>query len=430
MINHNFFTRLFSFVTVLLCTLAARSQTIGPSTSEVRFSYTTTFEIPVGADEDDSETRANFHASHVFGIFHSPTLVQKYVGRNAVIGGIGAPRTQMRIRILSETEKDGKIVIRYSNSGKMILHKKAADKILKDGGIVLPLPNDPYEIYDEKCTDDHYTSFGDYWYFYDPYRPGCTHLSREPMAKPVMIKMTELEYKKIERTAKLPLLRGNNGNGDLFQFYIINGYEEDGSDRNDPGRLNFKELENDLRRRGFAISKKRPNTKIPMNIYTKMIELDNGKTIEVEINHLLVDTGIGTKSAVFAKFLKDAVAEADVIVYGGHSGLGANLDIPSLEYKAGAPFEFNPNKRQLFYFDSCASYSYYLEHFAVEKTKAKIDILSNGLSSYFHTSQSVLSKLLDRLLSEKSEDVEWMTILKEMESPLEGDSYLLNVGGI
>jgi hypothetical protein len=428
--NTILFTRLLSFVTLCLFASLSKSQTLGPSTTEVRFSYSTTFEIPIGADEDDNETRANFHASHLFGIFHSPTLVKKYIGPKAVIGGIGAPRTQMKIRILSASEKNGKVVIRYSNSGKMLLHKKAADKILKNGGLVLPLPNNPYEIYDEKCTDEIYNSFGDFWYFYDPYRPGCTHLSQEPMAVPVKIKMTELEYKKIERTAKLPWLRGNNGNGDLFQFYIINGYEDDGSKRNDPGRINFKELEIDLIRRGFTISKKRPNTKIPMNIYSKMIQLDNGKTIEVEINHLLVDTGIGTKSAVFAKFLKEAVAEADVIIYGGHSGLGANLDIPSLEEKAGGPFKFNSNKRQLFYFDSCASYSYYLEHFAVEKTKAKIDIISNGLSSYFHTSQSVLSKLLDRLFSEKTEDVEWLTILNEMESPLEGDSYLLNVGGI
>ena len=28
---------------------------------------------------------------------------------------------------------------------------------------------------------------------------------------------------------------------------------------------------------------------------------------------------------------------SDVIIYSGHSGLGGNLDIPSLEEKAGAP---------------------------------------------------------------------------------------------
>lgn len=429
LMSYNFFTKMFSILSVFFSASLAHSQIMGPSVTEVKYSYTATFEQADDADEDDDITRAEFHASHMFGIFHSPTLISKYVGPRSVIGGVGAPRSQMRVRVLSSTSVDGVTTIKYSNSGKMILHKKAAEKILKTGILTLPLPTNPYEIYDAKCTDEYYQEFGDYWYFYDPYRRGCTHLSKEPLATMVNLKITPAEYKKIELSPKLPLLRGNNGNGDLFQIYVINGYEEDGSSQDDPGYLNFIELRESLKDRGFTVSTKRPKTKIPMNIYSKFVELDNGKTIEIEINHLLVDTAIGTKSAVFAKFFKEAVAEADVIVYGGHSGLGANLDIPSLEAKAGA-FEFNKAKRQLFYFDSCSSYSYYLEHFSVEKTKAKIDIISNGLSSYFHTSNSVLVTLLDHLFSEKSEDVPWETILKDMEKPLKGDSYLLNVGGI
>ena len=427
--TYNFFTKMFIGLSVLIYAGLAKAQIIGPSVSEVKFSYTATFQQAEDADQDDDLTRAQFHASHIFGIFHSPTMVSKYVGPSAVIGGVGAPRSQMRIRVLSSKTEDGVTTIRYSNSGKMILHKKAAAKALKDGVLTLPMPANPYEIYDAKCTDEYYQDFGDYWYFYDPFRRGCSYLSKEPMATMVDLKITRTEYKKLELTSKLPLIRGNNGNGDLFQIYIIYGYAEDGSSQDDPGYINFNEVRDMLIERGFKVSSKRPRTKIPMNIYSKFIELDNGKTIEVEINHLLVDTAIGTRSKVFAKFFKEAVAEADVLIYGGHSGLGGNLDIPSLEEKAGA-FEFNPAKRQLFYFNSCSSYSYYLEHFSVEKTKAKLDIMTNGLSSYFHTSNAVLDKLLNYLLSEKSEDVPWEKILKDMEKPLEGDSYLLNVGGI
>lgn len=429
MSNHFFITKLTMLLTLLLMSFSVKAQIMGPSVTEVKFSYSTTFQIPADADEDDDETRANFHASHMFGIFASPTMISKFVGADAVVGGLGGPRTQMKIRILSSKTEDGITTISYSNSGKMILHKKAAAKMLRTGTLVLPLPTNPYEIYEKKCTDDHYQEFGDYWYFYDPYRKGCEHLSRAPMATLVNIKIVEAEYKKMDQTPKLPQLRGDNGNGDLFQIYMINGYEEDGTDKKDPGYENFKEIKQMLLAQGFEVSTKRPKTLMPLNIYTKMIELDNGKTIEVEINHLLIDTGIGTRSTTFAKFFKEAVAEADVIIYGGHSGLGANLDIPSLEEKAGK-FQFNASKKQLFFFDSCSSYSYYLEHFAVEKTKAKIDIITNGLSSYFHTSTAVLGALLDNLLSEKSEDVPWIDILSDMESVLDGDSYLLNVGGI
>lgn len=421
-------TRLLTIFTLFLISFETKAQILSPSATEVKFSYTATFQAPEDNEYGSDEDLANFHASHIFGLFASPTMISKYISRNSHTGGLGGPRTQMNIRILSSKTDNGTVTVRYSNSGKMILNNKAAEKILAAGSISLPMPTNPYEIYDEKCTDAHYTSFGDYWYFYDVFRRGCEHLSRAPLATHVNIKITPTTYKKLETSPKLPLLRGNNGNGNLFSIYIINGYESE-HNKADPGYQNFIEVRDEFAMRGFDVTKKRQNTTIPLNIYTKTIELDNGKTMEVEVKHLLVETGIEARSKTFAKFFKEAVTEADVIIYGGHSGLGANLDIPSLEEKAGK-FVFNPAKKQIFFFDSCSSYSYYLEHFAVEKTKAKIDIITNGLSSYFHTSTPILFKLLDHLFTTDSRDVEWMTILKDMEKPIKGNTYLLNVGGI
>jgi hypothetical protein len=426
---HFFFTRLSIVLTMLFAGLSLNAQILGPSVTEVKYSYTTTFQAPEDNDLGDDEALANFHASHIFGIFTSPTIISKLIGPNSVTGGVGAPRTQMKIKILSSEVADGLVTIKYSNSGKMILNEKAAKKLIAKGTLNLPLPTNPYEIYNEKCTDQHYNSFGDFWYFYDPFRTGCEYLSQEPMATKVEIKITENEYKKLDLTPKLPQLRGDNTNGDLFSIYIISGYYEDGSDKEDPGFENFAEIRNTFEDMGFKVKSRGINTNKPLNIYTKSIKLDNGNVIDVEVKHLLIDTGIETKSKVFAKFFKEAVEQGDLIVYGGHSGLGANLDIPSLEQKAGA-FKFDPKKKQIFFFDSCSSYSYYLEHFAAEKTKSKIDIITNGLSSYFHTSGGVLFALMDRMLSEKSADVQWIDILNDMENTLDGDTYLLNVGGI
>lgn len=429
MIRSLLITRLSMLLTLFLVGVTAHGQILGPSVTEVKYSYTTTFQAPENNEEGSDEELAMLHASHIFGIFASPTMISKYVGKNAVTGGLGGPRKQMKIRILSSEVAAGVITIKYSNSGKMILNEKAAHKIIAKGSLDLPMPTNPYEIYNEKCTDEHYTSFGDFWYFYDPFRKGCEYLSKDPMATLVNIKISPAEYKKMDLTPKLPALRGDNGNGNLFSIYIISGYYEDSSSKKDPGYENFKEIRAGFMELGFEISSKRPKTTMPLNIYTKTIELDNGKVIEVEINHLLVETDIGTRSKVFAKFFKEAVEEADVIVYGGHSGLGANLDIPSLEEKAGT-FKFNTAKKQIFFFDSCSSYSYYLEHFAIEKTKAKIDIISYGLSSYFETSTPVLFTFLDYVLKTDSQDVPWINILSDMETVLDGNTYLLNVGGI
>jgi hypothetical protein len=427
--THFFFTRLSIILTLLLVVLNLNAQILGPSVTEVKFSYTTTFQVPENNNLQDDEALANFHASHIFGIFTSPTMISKLVGPHSVTGGVGGPRTQMKIKILSSEVEDGLVKIKYSNSGKMVLNSKAAKKLIAKGSLDLPLPTNPYEIYDEKCTDKHYNSFGDFWYFYDPFRKGCEYLGKEPMATKVNIKILENEYKKLDLTPKLPQLRSDNGNGSLFSIYIITGYNEDASNKDDPGFDNFAEIRNTFEDMGFAVKSRGINTNKPLNIYTNSIELDNGKVIDVEVKHLLIDTSIETRSKVFAKFFKEAVEQGDLIIYGGHSGLGANLDIPSLEEKAGA-FKFNPKKKQVFFFDSCSSYSYYLEHFAVEKTKSKIDIITNGLSSYFHTSSGVLFALMDRMLSENSEDVQWIDILNDMENTLDKDTYLLNVGGI
>lgn len=424
------FTELIKFLTVVACLVGPRAlaQIAGPSAQEVKYSYTTTFEIPADAEQKTDEDRVQFHATHIFGLFHSPTLVKR-LGLPEGIGGIGAPRSQMKIKVIS-SEVDGDLLrIKYSNSGKMILHSKAAAKLLLKGVLQIPMPLNPYEIYDEKCTDDHYNSFGDYWYFYDPFKKDCEYLSKSPKAVKVDIAIEATVYKKLQTKAQLPVLRGDNGNGNLFSVYVIHGFESDPKDRADAGRSNFKEFNEYMNKNAFTEDKLKSNASASLYVYTKDITLDNEKVIHVEVKHLLVTTSVSSKSKVFALFYKEAVENADVIVYGGHSGLGGNLDIPSLEAKAGA-FQFNSKKKQIFFFDSCSSYSYYLEHFAVEKTKAKIDVISYGLSSYFHTSNGVLAALMDNLLATDSKDKLWADILHDMESTLEGDTYLLNVGGL
>lgn len=429
--NQEWITGLTKSITLMgfaLFTQLTQAQIIGPSVKEVKYSYTTTFEIPASADEQTDEERAAFHASHLFGLFHTPKMVKKFSIPEGT-GGIGAPRSQMRINILS-SEVDGDIVrVKYTNTGKMILHHLAAEALIEAGSFQVPMPTNPYEVYDKKCTDEHYDSFGDYWYFYDIFKKDCDYLSKAPHATQVEIKIRPSEYKKMQTKAQLPQLRSDNGNGKLFSIYVIHGYESDPKDKTDSGRANYNQFNVYMRKNNFEEDKLKSDRGSSLLVFTKDITLDNGKTMNVEVKHLLVETSVGSKSKTFAKFFKEAVETADVIIYGGHSGLGGNLDIPSLEEKAGE-YTFNAKKKQIFFFDSCSSYSYYLEHFAVEKTKAKIDIISNGLSSYFHTSDAVLSVLMDRLLSENSEDAEWSEILTEMESTLDGDTYLLNVGGI
>ncbi len=417
------------FLLLILGPGKSQAQIISPHGAEVNFSYTASFEIPAGAKENTDEKRMKLHSSHLFGIFQSPNYIRTMGLDPEFSSGVGAPQAELAFSVLSSVKVDDIIKIKYAAAGRMILHKNVAAKLLNTGYFELPLPANPYAIYDIACTDSHYTLFSDFWYFYDPFRDGCKHLGQPPLSQIVRFHVTPVSRKKMDLTPKLPYLRGNNGNGDLFSIYVIHGYADSSSKNtsDDEGRVSFKDLNTYLLENGFTETREHQSRVIPMYVYQKEIHLDNGKKINVQLKHLLVETSINSRSKTFAKFFKDAVATADVIYYGGHSGLGGTLDIPSLEEKVG-PFQFNPKKKQIFYFESCASYSYYLQHFGKQKTTAKIDIITNGLASYFYTSHAVLTTFLEHLLSTKSKDTPWAEILGDMESVLNGSTYLTSVG--
>lgn len=408
---------------------AAQAQLISPSGQEINFSVASI----MTANRDQNLTakqQVQFHVSHLFGIFHSPTMIENFKLDPSLMDGIGAPQNEMEIKIISQKNiSANKVRISYQASGKMLVHKKVAQYFLNKKTIQFPLPVDPYEIYREECTDEHYLSFGDFWYFYDPYRSGCESLLQPPLAQNVAFKFSPVSTRKTEQSPRLDLLRGHNDNGSLFSIAVIHGYSDAWNFPSDDGRLNYNQFDAFLKKEGFELKTLYKNTNHPIGIFSKQITLANGKKINVQINHILVETSINSKTVSFAKFFKQAVATADVIVYSGHSGLGANLDIPLLEQKAGS-FEFNPKKRQIFFFDSCASYSYYLTTFAAQKSRAKIDVVTNALSSFFMHGEGVLESFFGVLLNPKIEDMPWSEILQHMEKTMNGATSLINVGGI
>jgi hypothetical protein len=410
---------------VLLISSFSWAQVLGPSSEEVKFSYKAEF---VSEDtETDVQELAHAHADYLFGVMHSTELTESFGLNWDKVGGIGSPHSEIQIRILSKFRSNGSLLVKYIAHGKLLLHKKVAQKTLVQKSLPVHLPYDMANVYDASCTDEHYDSEGDYWYFWNPYREGCEHLTEEPLTKRVSLEISKGPKAKTDAMARLDLVRGNNDNGDVFSIYVIHGFNEDTSD-NDDGRINFDEFNEYLREENFNEKILRKTENRPLHLFTKALRLENGKTINVEIRNLLAHTEIDRKTKTFAQFMREAVYHADVIFYAGHSGLGGNLDIASLEEIAGK-FVFNAKKKQIFFFDSCSSYSYYLSPFAAEKTKAKIDIMTNGLASYFHTTEATTKAFFSSLLTPKN-DLSWLEILTAMEKPLHGGSYLLTVGGL
>jgi len=400
----------------------------GPSVQALEFSIEGEFSfIPKGGE--NWLDMASDHLNFTFGVFQSPIFISRFELDAHKIGGIGAIRLPANFKRISDNRTSvGRRKIRYKATGEILVHKKVANVLLRSGGVEIPLPANLDEFYDETCTDAHYNSVDDFWYFHDVYRRGCEYLSRPPYAAPTFFKIVGKAKQPKDLAVRLDLLRGSNGNGKTFRMDVIHGFDESGWDPEDNGRREFARFHDYLTESGFSKESESRHFNRPLWVFKKTMELA-GQSVDVEIHSLLVNSSADSRTVTFAKFFREAVEEADVIFYAGHSGLGGNLDIQLLEDKVGG-FKFDKRKRQIFYFDSCASYSYYLDHFRKEKTEKSIDVISNGLSSYFETGSATLQTFVEEILDPKVEDKTWSEVLSAVEAQLDGGSYLVNVGGI
>jgi len=413
-----------AFILLFALSFSSQAAVLSPNAVEVRFAYAAEFQT---TDTADAVTLADNHAQHLFGYLQSPTTVFTY-RINQDTPGAGAPRLPLSYEILKNKKKDGVRTIAYKVSGVMLLNKKMAKKLLEKGTWDITLPYDLDQFYDEKCTDEHYNTYGDFWYFYDPFRQGCEFLRKAPLAAAVTVKIAPLKNYITDAESNLDKIRGDNGNGELFQITTINGFSEDAKDPQDDGRVSFEEVNEWLRHQGFKETIVARYMNRPIHQFEKTVRAQDGSTVQVRITRLLAETAMASKNVTFAKFFKAAVKDADVIIYAGHSGLGGNLDIGSLEEKSG-PLEFHPKKHQIFFFDGCSTYSYYLSMFESQKSKSKLDILTNGLSSYFAYEAPIHIEFLKHLV-DVNDNPSWNQILQDMEKPLDGMTFMLSVGSL
>lgn len=422
---------LLYFVTVLslfLFAVLAKAAVISPSATEVDVKFQAEFYTERYSAGNEYELISE-HYQHLFGYFTSPTIVRHYRVNYNLIAGIGAPQMPMNVTAKPIITKSGAgHLVNYKVSGKMLLQNKVAQSVLIAKSWTLTLPYELDTFYDESCTDEHYNSIGDFWYFYDPFRKGCEYLQKSPVASFVTLNFSASRSKIQDASARLDLLRGDNGNGEVFQITTMNGFAEDSKSSTDEGRESFQNINRWLIKKGFTEKILNHSSNRPVHQYEKEVTGQNGKSMTIRVIRLLAETSVASKNVTFAKVFKRAIEESDILIYAGHSGLGGNLDIPSLEEKAGK-ISFSANKRQIFYFNGCSTYSYYLAPFAEQKSKSKLDIITNGLSSLFITEFNETSRFME-ILFDLDKNPSWMEVLKSMESTLDGRSYLLNVGAI
>lgn len=412
---------------------AALAAALSPSGLEVGFSLESEF---ITSDTAPAARELVLTQSkHLFGYLHNEDLPKRYgLGK---IQGLGAPRWEPEVeilsdRLLSEEQRE----VKYRMRGKLLLHKLAAAQVLPRREWQVELPYDLDNFWDEKCTDATHRERDEFWYFNAPFREGCEHLRQAPLAHPATLHLSPAPQVDEATPVGLAALRGDNGNGELFEITAINGFDESSTSPRDDGRVNFKAMNQWLREQGFeetVISKFKNR---PVHQFDKVLPAKGGSpAVHVRITRLLAETDLdGGRHVTFAKFLKNAIENSDVVIYEGHSGLGANLNVGNIETrllmskdkKLAKKIDWNRGKKQVFFFDSCSSYSYYLGMFDGKKDPGTLAVVTNGLASLFGTELPV-TKHLYRHLLQRDESLTWLGLLGDMEKPLRSDTFLLNV---
>lgn len=289
------------------------------------------------------------------------------------------------------------------------------------------LPKDPATIYQKgfptpgsrknRCTDEHYNSEDDFWYFWNPYQESC------PITKnDLVIVNTDLTPIQVTRNTypEYARLYGENGNGDVLQVTYLVGVDE--NFRNgDLGKQTFKDAFAGLKGAGFQVTVDEPRRK-------RLSFRFGAKRASVEMR--LMNPG----SAEFSQEAVKGMKTSDIFLYDGHSGLGNYLNPDRLAEDTGGPLALPKDKYQIFIFQGCSTYAYYNSAFfklkrsgSDPKGTKNLDIITTGIGAAFEVGAKVDVALLTSVTM--AQKPSWQTILDRVRAAEGSNSSLSHVNG-
>jgi hypothetical protein len=407
----------------LLCLFASVAHAVvnSPTSVEIGFSYETEFETNAKGTVSDLMLS---HAKFIYGYLQNESQVQAF-GLTEGIEGVGAPLWPPKLNVLSQTSVRGKTIVSYRAEGKILLNKRVASALVQKGHWSITMPYDLDHFFIKKCGSWDNKTPEDFWYSYDPYKKGCEALRRPPLAKQVTLVIQALPTPPT-LFSRLEELRGEGDR--IFLVSTIDGFDSDLMTPNDSGRVSFRTINRWLRSDGFSETIVSKGKDWAIHRFDKALKRKDGKIIHVCILRFLGEVEIKEPNSVaFAQFLINAIHDSDVVFYDGHSGYGLNLQLENLEARAKKPVVFNNAKRQLFFFDSCSSYSYFMPVFAANKKPGTLDFLSTGLETIIEQDIPIQLAFYRQILDVNGGSPTWNEVISKLEESLSGRTFMLNV---
>ncbi len=238
--------------------------------------------------------------------------------------------------------------------------------------------------YQPTCDDGEGAdvSVSNYWYHYRPLASGCTLADTDVVRSPAVVTLHPNntyakypEYQKVWEDHALDVLA-------VFGKYAVGDTTDD-----DAGIAGYDAFLARARAAfpsavitpaGLGAS---PGVSAP-DVSLRAVMAD-GRV--VTITALLVDS-VPTAGAAFDKRYNELAPSADLIIYNGHAGLGANIRALS------AKGRFFPGKYQIFFMDGCDTFAYSDNALATVRAKLNPDdptgtkymeIVTNAMPAYF-----------------------------------------------
>ena len=253
--------------------------------------------------------------------------------------------------------------------------------------------------YAPACADEPSdANVSNYWYHYRPRLAGCALAPADVTSVTAKVTKSALNV-----GAKYPEYHRVWEDDSLDVVAVFGKYEEGATSPSDAGIEAFTRFVGAMRA-AFPAAATTPAALPEVGAKTPDVsfdvELDAGRSMH--LTALLVDK-VATAPASFDARFGELTPGADLVLYAGHAGLGANMK--ALTQKA----RFFPQKYQLFFIDGCDTFAYEDDSLTVARAPLNpddqagskyLDVMMNAMPAYFSSMPDASMAVVQALVND------------------------------
>jgi hypothetical protein len=311
-----------------------------------------------------------------------------------------APYGDYRAEVLAIEPAEGAWLATYAYDGKFIVRDGLTE-------LSLLLPVTPAQVYatSQGLCSDEALGEGSFWYDWNPALGGC------PLREGVDYRRFTATFQRVANTVKTypeyDRLVGANGEIEVSVAFGAASPPTpmDPSEAGAAGAFDYLTFRGLLTSQGYQ-GRRWTDEEVqalagdPSAAYVEEFTKPSARGL-IRVRAFYGSSGLYEGSRGFHYFLKDALENRAVFLYGGHAGLGKNLDLRRIQELEGFTLALARDRYQILYLSGCFTYSYYTDQYFLAKRTEQdpagtrnLEVLSNGVEGLFGYTPATLMSVL------------------------------------